>query len=84
MTSTSSVFQHQPDQPENPKKELVISDVELKNKKDRYSQFCIDRGDPDFTPASGTCWECKNNIFKRCDGRSVITFCPFCNKSFVD
>lgn len=79
MTSTSSVF-HQPEPPRDP----IVSAAELKNRKDRYSQYCIDNKMPDFTPASGTCWECKNNIFKRCDGKSVITFCPFCNKSFVD
>jgi hypothetical protein len=79
MTSTSSVFQTPPPPPPP-----EISQEELKARKDRYTQYCIDKGDPDFTPASGTCWECKNNIFKRYDGTSSITFCPFCNTSFVD
>ena len=53
-------------------------------------EFCENNNFPTFYPKDGVCWGCKKDIFSP-DGFSVedakyflITFCPFCHKSFLD
>ena len=56
-----------------------------------------EKGYPDFAPSDGRCFKCKKDIYTQIDrgpyktgisvekaGRSLITGCPHCNRSYCD
>lgn len=54
------------------------------------SQLCKNKNLPMFAPQSGICGKCGENIYSKGGvdikraGETIITFCPFCNHTFVD
>lgn len=69
--------------------------MEMKRKIERcieaQRRYCDDHGYPMFCPSDGGCWCCGHNIFggrfgftEEQSGAMLITFCPYCSRSFVD
>ena len=47
-------------------------------------ELCRQKHLPHFAPASGVCWSCHRQIYEELDGRSFITGCPYCHRSYCD
>lgn len=54
-------------------------------------RYCDDHDLPVFAPPSGVCYMCSHQIFggrfgfsKEQAGSMLITYCPYCDFSFVD
>jgi len=62
--------------------EVSLADVEAAKK--AQEELCERSGIPHFAPRDGVCWSCHRQIFGEEDGRSLITGCPFCHRSYVD
>lgn len=46
--------------------------------------LCRAKGLPLFAPDDGRCFGCARQIYDVLDGRSHVTGCPFCMRSFCD
>ena len=60
-------------------------------------ELCNRTGNPHFAPSNGNCYSCRMNIYDKktvgdyekgitveSAGRSLITGCPHCNRSYCD
>lgn len=57
-------------------------------------QVCKGKSFPHFAPSSGVCWKCNRNIYQNYRlgnrisigerGKSPVTGCPHCNRSYCD
>lgn len=47
-------------------------------------ELCARSRLPHFAPWDGICWSCRRQIYEIEDGRSFVTGCPHCNKSYCD
>lgn len=47
-------------------------------------KLCEENKYPHFAPYSGLCWSCNQQIYTLHNGKSFITGCPFCNRSYCD
>ncbi len=48
------------------------------------AELCSMRKLPHFAPHDGVCWSCRRQIYELVDGRSYVTGCPFCNRSYCN
>jgi hypothetical protein len=48
------------------------------------AQLCSTKGLPHFAPYDGVCWSCRRQIYEELDGKSFVTGCPFCHRSYCD
>jgi hypothetical protein len=48
------------------------------------ADLCASRGLPLFAPQDGVCWSCRRQIYEELDGKSFVTGCPFCHRSYCD
>lgn len=49
-----------------------------------HKEYCEENNVPMFIPSHGICSSCRKQIFDTEHGRSVITRCGHCNKSYCD
>jgi hypothetical protein len=47
-------------------------------------RLCESRSLPHFAPSNGVCWSCGRQIYEELDGKSYVTGCPFCHRSYCD
>ena len=48
------------------------------------AHLCATKGLPHFAPENGVCWSCHRQIYEELDGKSFVTGCPFCHRSYCD
>ena len=62
--------------------------IELKKKIEAQKEFCERTEAPFFAPYDGICWACHHQVFDRLTEdqckNSLITGCPWCNRSYCD
>lgn len=48
--------------------------------------YCAEHKTPHFAPDNGVCWSCRRQIYEaeHCDGKSYVTGCPWCSRSYCD
>lgn len=47
-------------------------------------RLCAESHLPHFAPWTGVCWSCGRQIYEELDGRSYVTGCPYCHRSYCD
>lgn len=57
----------------------------IKNQK----EYCKETGAPFFMPSDGICWACGGNIVLKLiadgeTGKSLVTGCPICHRTYCD
>lgn len=57
-------------------------------KKMAQIECCKKYNAPHFAPTDGICWSCRKHIYDKIDiiqaANSLITGCPYCNRSYCD
>lgn len=51
------------------------------------ADLCAKDGLPHFAPRNGVCWSCHRSIYEGAgaeDGKTFITGCPHCHRSYCD
>jgi len=51
-------------------------------KLEKQLKYCEDNNKPMFAPIDGRCWSCGKQVTD--NGKSLITGCDKCNRSFCD
>jgi hypothetical protein len=58
--------------------------AEIEKARAAQAHLCSTEGLPHFAPQSGICWSCHRQIYEELDGKSFVTGCPFCHRSYCD
>lgn len=57
---------------------------EIKQAIEDQKNACAESGAPHFAPMDGICWACGKQIYEKVSGKSLVTGCPHCHRSYCD
>lgn len=61
-----------------------ISPEEIKKRIQEQDDLCVTKKMPRFAPPNGICSGCRRQIYDKVDGKTHVTGCPHCNKSYCE
>lgn len=61
-----------------------VTDEIIQERVKAQADLCNEMNYPHFAPRDGVCWNCKGQIYTRKDGKSLITGCPLCGRTYCD
>ena len=66
----------------------MVEEYNVQKSIEAQREYCKKTGQPLLAPRSGFCWKCGRQIYTAISteraGKSLVTYCPHCNKSFND